>query len=148
MHRYINSWQGSTNGEIKMTIEKKTQRMKERENTFTAAGHKILVEAPKARVDGVEALGDTLELTHQTLVLDVPEVNALTTTAAHSQPNTPAAIREGGVYTVTNNRVYTWGTRGIYSNKHGEYRVYTVINTGGIWGIYCNIHRENIGYIQ
>ena len=53
--------------------------------TFTATSHKVLVESSKARVYCVVALRQAVELAHQTLVHDVPQMNALQT---HSSTDT------------------------------------------------------------
>ena len=45
--------------------------------TFTAASHKVLVKTTKARMYCVVALCETLKLAHQTLVNNIPQMNAL-----------------------------------------------------------------------
>jgi len=47
--------------------------------TLTPTGHKVLVQSSKARVYCVVALCQAVELAHQTLVDDVPQMNALQT---------------------------------------------------------------------
>jgi len=45
--------------------------------TFTAASDKVLIKSTKARVYSVVALCESVELADQTLVNDVPQMNAL-----------------------------------------------------------------------
>jgi len=47
--------------------------------TFTAASHKVLVQSTEAWMYCVVALRQTVELTYQTFVNDVPQVNTLDT---------------------------------------------------------------------
>ena len=63
--------------------------------TFTATGDEVLVESPEAGEDGVVALRHPLELAHQHAVLQVPQVNPLSTPRLFS----------GGVFSVTTNRL-------------------------------------------
>jgi len=47
--------------------------------TFTATSDKVLVQSSEARVYGVVALSQAMELADQTLVNDIPQMNALQT---------------------------------------------------------------------
>ena len=60
--------------------------------TFTATSHKVLVESTEARVYCVVALCQTVELAHQTLVNNVPQMNALQTRHQSHRHSSAACI--------------------------------------------------------
>lgn len=55
--------------------------------TFTATGNEIFIVPSKTGVDCVEALGNTLVLSHQNPVLQVPEVHSLKRRWLHNDWN-------------------------------------------------------------